>query len=61
MKSDVIESLSLQLVAVGAAVLLGWLMRAGLACAATRLPGTGAKLFESFPLFPLCMLNKHTD
>ncbi|MEE9369636.1 MAG: sodium/glutamate symporter [Pontiella sp.] len=55
-KSDVIESLSLHLVFVGAAILLGWLMKQALLQAAQFLPGTGAQIFESFPLFPLCML-----
>ncbi len=54
--SDVIESLSLHLVFVGAAILLGWLMKQGLLLLATRLPETGADIMESFPLFPLCML-----
>lgn len=54
--SDVIESLTLHLVFVGAAILLGWLMKQGLLLIATRLPGTGAEIMESFPLFPLCML-----
>ncbi len=54
--SDVIESLSLHLVFVGAAILLGWLMKQGLLQGAQFLPGNGAQLFASFPLFPLCML-----
>jgi ESS family glutamate:Na+ symporter len=54
--SDVIESLSLHLVFVGAAILLGWLMKQGLLLCAATLPGKGAAIFESFPLFPLCML-----
>jgi ESS family glutamate:Na+ symporter len=54
--SDVIESLSLHLVFVGAAILLGWLMKQGLLLAASQLPGKGADIFKSFPLFPLCML-----
>ena len=54
--SDVIESLSLHLVFVGAAILLGWLMKQGLLLLATRLPETGAEIMASFPLFPLCML-----
>ncbi len=54
--SDVIESLSLHLVFVGAAILLGWLMKQGLLLLATRLPETGADIMKSFPLFPLCML-----
>jgi len=55
-KSDVIESLSLHLVFVGAAILIGWLMKQGLLQLALLLPGKGAQIFESFPLFPLCML-----
>ena len=54
--SDVIGSLSLHLVFVGAAILLGWLMKQGLLLAADQLPGKGADIFKSFPLFPLCML-----
>ncbi len=54
--SDVIDSLSLHLVFVGAAILLGWLMKQGLLQGAQFLPGNGAQIFASFPLFPLCML-----
>jgi ESS family glutamate:Na+ symporter len=54
--SDVIGSLSLHFVFIGAAILLGWLMKQGLLLAADQLPGKGADLFKSFPLFPLCML-----
>ena len=54
--SDVIESLTLHLVFVGCAILLGWLMKSGLQLAANGLPGKGADIFKSFPLFPLCML-----
>lgn len=54
--SDVIESLSLHLVFVGAAILLGWLMKQGLLLMAGTLPGKGAEIFASFPLFPLCMM-----
>jgi len=54
--SDVIGLLSLQLVFIGAAILIGWLMKQGLLQLALLLPGKGAQIFESFPLFPLCML-----
>jgi len=54
--SDVIDSLSLHLVFVGAAILLGWLMKQGLLQATQFLPETGAQICASFPLFPLCML-----
>ncbi len=54
--SDVIGTLSLHLAFVGAAILLGWLMKEGLLLLAAKLPGTGADIFRSFPLFPLCML-----
>ena len=54
--SDVIGLLSLQLVYIGAAILLGWLMKQGLLLFAAELPGKGGEIFESFPLFPLCML-----
>lgn len=54
--SDVIESLTLHLVFVGIAILLGWLMKQGLLLIAGNLPGKSADIFKSFPLFPLCML-----
>ncbi len=54
--SDVIESLTLHLVVVGIAILLGWLMKQGLLLLAGQLPGKGQEIFASFPLFPLCML-----
>jgi ESS family glutamate:Na+ symporter len=54
--SDVIGLLSLQLVFIGAAILLGWGMKQGLLQLAQFLPGMGAQIFASFPLFPLCML-----
>jgi ESS family glutamate:Na+ symporter len=54
--SDVIGTLSLHLVFIGAAILLGWLMKQGLLLVAARLPGSGSDIFASFPLFPLCML-----
>jgi ESS family glutamate:Na+ symporter len=54
--SDVIESFSLHLVFVGVAILFGWLIKQGLLLMACGLPGKGAQVFESFPLFPLCML-----
>ncbi len=54
--SDVIESLTLHFIFVGAAILLGWLMKQGLLFIAGILPERGTEIFESFPLFPLCML-----
>ena len=54
--SDVIESLTLHLVFVGAAIFLGWLMKQGLLLVAAGMPEEGGRIFESFPLFPLCML-----
>jgi len=61
--SDVIESLSLHLVFVGAAILLGWLMKQGLLLLADppadQAPEHASTLYSilfSFPLFPLCML-----
>jgi ESS family glutamate:Na+ symporter len=54
--ADVIESLSLHLVFVGASILLGWLMKQSLLQGAQYLPEKGAQILESFPLFPLCML-----
>jgi ESS family glutamate:Na+ symporter len=55
-KSDVIGSLSLHLVFIGTAILLGWFMKEGLLKMASYLPEKGAQIFSSFPLFPLCML-----
>ena len=55
-KSDVIGSLSLHLSFIGSAILLGWLMKTGLLKLAGFLPEDGARIFSSFPLFPLCML-----
>jgi ESS family glutamate:Na+ symporter len=54
--SDVIESLTLHLAFVGAAIFLGWLMKQGLLCIAAGMPEAGGRIFTSFPLFPLCML-----
>ena len=54
--SDVIGSLSLHLVFIGCAILLGWLIKQGLLQLAGFLPEKGAQMFASFPLFPLCML-----
>jgi len=54
--SDVIGLLSLQLVYIGTAILLGWLMKQGLLLVANTLPGKGVQIFSSFPMFPLCML-----
>ena len=61
--SDVIESLTLHLVFVGAAILLGWLMKQGLLLfvdapdpALGEKPSTAYQILSGFPLFPLCML-----
>ena len=54
--SDVIGSLSLHLVFVGAAILIGWLLKQGLLLIAAKLPETAASICDGFPLFPLCML-----
>ncbi|MCK4563159.1 MAG: sodium:glutamate symporter, partial [Verrucomicrobia bacterium] len=54
--SSVIELLSLHLVFVGAAILLGWLMKQGMLQLAQFLPESGEQILTSFPLFPLCML-----
>lgn len=54
--SDVIGSLSLHLVFVGAAILIGWLLKGILLIFAGLLPDSAAGIFNSFPLFPLCML-----
>lgn len=54
--SDVIDALTLHLVFVGLAVLIGWGIKSVLQVGADYLPGRGAQIFESFPLFPLCML-----
>ena len=61
--SDVIESLTLHLVFVGAAILLGWLMKQGVmlfveppADGDPEHASTLYSILSSFPLFPLCML-----
>ena len=54
--SDVIGSLSLHLVFIGGAILLGWMAKAALLKLGHVLPGNASRLLESFPLFPLCML-----
>ena len=54
--SDVIGRLSLHLVFIGTAILLGWMMKQGLLLFANQFPGKSAEIFKSFPLFPLCML-----
>ncbi len=59
--SDVIGSLSLHLVFVGAAILLGWLMKEGMLLfveppAEGEKVSTAYQILSSFPLFPLCML-----
>lgn len=55
-KSDVIGALSLQVVFIGLAVLLGWLLKESLLLLADYLPKTPGKILASFPLFPLCMV-----
>jgi ESS family glutamate:Na+ symporter len=55
--SDVIESLSLHLVIVSAAILIGIGLKAGLALLENGVPVLEKHhLLRSFPLFPLCML-----
>lgn len=56
-RGDDIESLSMQLVALGSAIALGWLMKQGLLLFEASVPWLAAHgLFKGFPLFPLCML-----
>ena len=56
--ADAIESFTLHLVIVGAAILLGYLMQQGLLAVggAFGRGGTVHRIMDSFPLFPLCML-----
>ena len=55
--SDVIESLSLHLVIVAAAILIGYGFKELLVLLQTVIPFAGKHhLLSSFPLFPLCML-----
>ena len=55
--SDAIESLTLHLVFIGVAILIGWLLQQGLIQigAASGSP-TLEKILKSFPLFPLAMV-----
>lgn len=54
---DVIESLSLQLVVVAGAILLGLAFKQGLLAIEGQVPVLARhRLLASFPLFPLCML-----
>ncbi len=56
-KSDAIECFTLQLVAVGLAVGVGWAIKQLLVLAAAPIPSEGLhKALASFPLFPLCMI-----
>lgn len=55
--TDAVESLSLHLVIVGVAILLGYLMKEGLLVIERLVPVLERNhLLQSFPLFPLCML-----
>ena len=55
--ADAIDSLTLQLVFIGAAVLIGWLIQLGLKQIGSASGSeTLGKILNSFPLFPLCML-----
>jgi len=56
-KSDAIETFTLNLVFVGVAILIGWLLKQGLLGVERLIPPLAKhKLLASFPLFPLCML-----
>jgi len=56
-RSDAIESFTLNLAFVGVAVLVGWLLKQGLVAAESLIPPLARhKLLASFPRFPLCML-----
>ncbi len=55
--TDAVESLSLHLVIVGLAILIGILFKEGLLIVEAVIPGLAQyRLLASFPLFPLCML-----
>ena len=54
--SDIIGALSYHLGWVGVAILLGIVFKMGLQGIADLMPNQAGALFESFPLFPLCML-----
>ncbi len=55
--TDAVESLSLHLVIVGLAILIGILFKEGLLIVEAVIPSLAQyRLLASFPLFPLCML-----
>ena len=55
--TDAVESFSLHLVIVGAAILIGYVLKQGLLGIEGRIPALAEhSLLSSFPLFPLCML-----
>ena len=54
--SDIVGALTYHLALVGLAVLVGHVFKWGLQQVADLLPDQAGGLFESFPLFPLCML-----
>jgi ESS family glutamate:Na+ symporter len=55
--TDAVESFSLHLVIVAAAILIGYLLKVGLVALEARIPALAEhSLLSSFPLFPLCML-----
>ncbi len=55
--SDIIETFSLQFVAVGLSILIGYLLKNGLLALESTMPALAEKrLLSSFPLFPLCMI-----
>jgi len=55
--SDVLETLSLQVVAVGAAVAVGYLIKYGLVLVETAIPILHEHhVLSGFPVFPLCMI-----
>ena len=56
-KSDAIESFTLNLAFVAVAVLIGWVLKQGLVALEGQVPVLAKhKLLATFPLFPLCML-----
>jgi ESS family glutamate:Na+ symporter len=57
-QSDSIDSLALHIAAIGLAILIGYLLKMGLACLDTIMPLCVQKLqvLKSFPLFPLCLV-----
>ncbi len=54
--SDIIGALAFHIGFIGLAVLLGWIIKAGLLKVAALFSEQLTFLFDAFPLFPLCMI-----